>query len=112
MYNTERDLFLQEVLKPSYDRPIVVMFHASWCGPCKSMKPLIERLAGEVPFDLIGVDGGRDRELAASEGVRAVPSLLVYKDGAQVGATLAGAKNESQIRDWLFANGVIATQPD
>ncbi len=106
MRNTTNTAFLDDVLGPSYATPMVVMFHASWCGPCKSMKPLVERLAAELPFVLVGVDGGAERELAASEGVRGVPALLVYKDGKQVGASLAGAKTEAQIRSYLAAAGV------
>lgn len=108
MYNTDGEFFFEDVLKDSYERPVVVMFHASWCGPCKSMKPLVERLAAALPFELVGVDGGVERELAASESVRGVPTLLVYKNGKQVGASLTGAKNESQIREFLAKCGVEA----
>lgn len=106
MKNTHNAAFFDDVLTPSYAAPVVVMFHASWCGPCKSMKPLVERLAGDVGFTLVGVDAGVCRELAATEGVRGVPTLIVYKNGKAVGAPSAGGKTEPQLRSFLAAAGV------
>ena len=105
MQNTSNSKFFDDVLAPSYATPVVVMFHASWCGPCKSMKPLMERLAGSR-FHLVGVDGGTERDLAASEGVRGVPAILVYRDGKQVGDSLFGGKTEAQVLAFLAAAGV------
>lgn len=107
MHNTSNTAFFDDVLAPSYVAPVVVMFHASWCGPCKSMKPLVERLAAGK-FHLVGVDGGAERELASSEGVRGVPSILVYREGKQVGAPSVGGKTEAQLREFLAAAGVPA----
>jgi putative thioredoxin len=107
MYNTHNTAFFDDVLKASYARPVVVMFHASWCGPCKSMKPLVERLSTEIGFTLVGVDAGTERQLAASESVRAVPTLIVYKDGKAVGSPSAGAKAEAALRNYLLISGVL-----
>ena len=109
MHNTTQSQFTDDVLKPSYAAPVVVMFHASWCGPCKAMKPVVERLASEAPFTLVGVDGGAERALAASESIRGVPALLVYQNGAQIGQTMSGGKTEGQIREFLQLNGATAT---
>ncbi|MDY7537599.1 thioredoxin family protein [Undibacterium sp. RTI2.1] len=106
MKNTTEQQFSADVLALSYKEPVVVMVHTSWCGPCKSLKPLIERLSQELQFSLIGIDGGKEKSLAASQSVRAVPTLLVFKDGKQFPTTIAGAKTETQIKDYLFKAGV------
>lgn len=106
MFNTTNAKFFDDVLTPSYAAPVVVMFHASWCGPCKGMKPIVERLSTSLKFTLIGVDAGFERDLASSESVRGVPTLIVYKDGRAVGNPSVGGKNETQIRDFLFKAGV------
>jgi len=59
-------------------RPAIVDFHATWCGPCRALAPILEELseeyAGEV--DIYKVDIDREQELAAAFGVRSVPTLL------------------------------------
>jgi len=107
MYNTTQAEFQHDVL----DRPdesVVVMFHASWCGPCKTMKPLIERLAGEQGFALVGVDAGENRALAAEYGVRSVPAVLVFKNGDVTCTPLWGGHAEERLRSYLAAAGVPA----
>ena len=75
------------------------------------MKPLIERLASDLKFTLVGVDGGVEVELARSQMVRAVPTIAVYKNYKQIGS-IAGAKTESQIKDFLFKHGVTQGELD
>ena len=108
MHNTSHLTFIDDVLKPSYAAPVVIMVHASWCGPCKSVKPIVERLSAELGFILVGIDGGVDKDLAAGEGVRAVPTIFTYKDGKYGGMMLAGAATEFQIRLFLTKCGVGA----
>lgn len=108
MHNTTHLTFIDDVLKPSYTAPVVIMVHASWCGPCKSVKPIVERLSAELGFVLVGIDGGVDKELAAGEGVRAVPTIFTYKDGKYGGLMLAGGHPESKIREFLAKCGVGA----
>ena len=76
--------FKTEVLES--DSPVLVDFWAEWCGPCKVIAPVIEELAldydGKVKFGKLNVD---DHNQVASEyGVRSIPTLLVFKNGAVV----------------------------
>lgn len=106
MFDTTQAKFLDDVLKLSYAAPVVVLFHAEWCGPCKTLKPIVERLSASLAFPLVGVDAGAERGLVSSEGVRGVPTLIVYKDGTMHGKPSVGGKTEAQIRDFLYKASV------
>jgi putative thioredoxin len=107
MYNATSTTFQNDVIDASGTEPVVVMFHASWCGPCRGMKPLVDALAAEQGFKLVGVDAGENRDLAAQYNVRAVPTLAVFKDGALVTA-VAGGLTIDRLRSFLAAAGVPA----
>ena len=76
--------FKSEVVES--DTPVLVDFWAEWCGPCKVIAPVVEELAkdyeGKVKFGKVNVD---DHNMVASEyGVRSIPTLLIFKNGAVV----------------------------
>lgn len=110
MKNTTQSAFFDDVLRASYAAPVVVLFHASWCGPCRGMKPVVERLTSDMGLTLIGVDAGEERSLASSESVRGVPTVIVYRNGAAVGAPSVGGKTEAQLRVYLAAAAGVTEQ--
>ncbi len=83
----------KEVLQSS--EPVLVDFWASWCSPCRTMKPTIEVLAEEFKVCKVNVD--IHQELAADNGVSSVPALLVFKDG-QIIARHVGVTPEGTLR--------------
>ena len=92
--------FKTEVLES--DSPVLVDFWAEWCGPCKVIAPVIEELAldydGKVKFGKLNVD---DHNQVASEyGVRSIPTLLVFKNGAVVNQ-IVGAVPKERIAESL-----------
>ena len=75
-----KDNFASQVLNA--DRPVLVDFWASWCGPCRMVGPIIEEIAAERPDILVGkINVDEERELAAQFGVMSIPTLLVFKNG-------------------------------
>ena len=94
--------FQQHVLEESKHRPVVVDFWAPWCGPCKSLKPILEKLAAEYggKFLLAKINADDNQELAARYGVRGIPSVQAFVDGEPVDE-FSGALPEGEVRAFL-----------
>lgn len=65
------------------DRPVLVDFHAEWCGPCKTLAPILKEVAGELgeKARVIKIDVDKNQQLAARYQVRGVPTLILFNRG-------------------------------
>lgn len=90
------------LIDESFLRPVVVDFWADWCGPCKSLMPILEKLADEYAgaFLLAKVNADSENMIAAQFGVRSLPTVIVMKDGQPVDG-FAGAQSEVEVREFL-----------
>ena len=81
----------------STDKVVLIDFFATWCGPCKMMSPIIDKIADEHPEYVVGkVDVDDDPELAQAFGVMSIPTLVVMKNG-QLAKQNIGAIPEDQV---------------
>ncbi|MDR6934793.1 thioredoxin [Luteibacter sp. 3190] len=103
--------FESDVIQASLQTPILVDLWAEWCGPCKTLGPILEKLAGEFngAFRLAKIDVEAEQQLAAMFGVRSIPTVILIKDG-QMADGFAGALPEGQIREFLARNGIEAAE--
>ncbi|MFA5950303.1 MAG: thioredoxin [Hyphomicrobium sp.] len=99
--------FDEEVLNSK--EPVLVDFFADWCGPCKAMAPALEQLSKEMKgkVKVVKVDVDQSPGVTQKYAIRAMPTLIVFKNGAvagqHVGALVQKAKLEAWVKDTIVA---------
>ena len=94
-----KENFEKEVLQS--EKPVLVDFWASWCGPCRMLSPIVEELAKENPhLKVAKVNVDEEAELAAAFRVMSIPTLAVFKNG-ELTARSAGVKPKRKILEML-----------
>lgn len=99
------------VIERSHEIPVVIDLWAPWCGPCRSLGPVLEKVAGERPddFELVKLNVDENPQVASALGARSIPLVVAFRDGAPV-SSFVGAQPESAVNQ--FVDAIQPTQAD
>ncbi len=94
---------IQEIMSADFEelvlkseKPVLVDFNATWCGPCRMLKPVLEQVAAErSDVTVLGVDIDENMDLAEEYGVFSIPCLVLFKDGAEADRSVGLVPKES-----------------
>ena len=94
--------FEAEVIEASMATPVLVDFWAPWCGPCKSLGPVLEKLETDYAgrFKLVKINSDNEQQLAAAFGIRSIPTCVLLVGGQPVDGFM-GALPEGKVREFL-----------
>jgi putative thioredoxin len=102
MIDVTLENFEQEVIAASMSQPVLVDFWAPWCGPCKAIGPILEKLetAYGGGFKLVKINSDEEQQLAQAFGIRSIPTVVLLQNGQPVDGFM-GALPEGQVREFL-----------
>ncbi len=98
--NITKGDFSKEVI--SSDKTVLVDFYATWCGPCKALAPVLEKIAENHPDDVkvFKVNVDEEEKLAMYFGITVVPTVIIFKNG-QTAASFVGLRSASEIEKMI-----------
>ena len=104
--------FEDEVITASMTTPVLIDFWAPWCGPCKSLGPILEKVEADYAgrFKLVKIDSDQEQQLGTAFGIRSVPTCILMMNGQPVDG-FTGALTEGKVKEFLDKHLPPAAEP-
>jgi len=99
------EIFEEIVIKPSFEKPVLVDFWADWCDPCKMLEPILDELVSESDnnWDLVKIDVDQSTEVAAKFDIMGVPAIRIFSKGELI-AKFNGLMWKKDMGRWIDEN--------
>ena len=89
----------KEVVLKSKEK-VLVDFYATWCGPCRMLRPILDSIAEDKTKNIVSIDVDEAENLAREYGIMSIPCLILFQDGKEIDRTI-GLKSKSEIERML-----------